>query len=70
MDRLNNFISIGHAVQRACEHPLGNVTQEQRDEFLLEIAPRVAASDVRNETIQQLAMRLAGQDIIKLANRR
>lgn len=65
MDRLNNFISIGHTVQRAYDHPYGDVTKDQRDQFLFEIAPRMASSDVRGETIQQLAMRLAGQDLIK-----
>lgn len=64
MDRLNTFNQVSHAVQRATENPLSGVGLMQKDAYI-RIVPEIAKSDIRNETIQQLAMRLAGQDLIK-----
>lgn len=64
MDKLNSFQQVSHAVQRAVENPLSGVGLMQKDAYI-RIVPEIAKSDVRNETIQQLAIRLVGQDLIK-----
>lgn len=63
MDRLNIFSQVSHTVQRATEHPLSGVGCREKEAYL-RIVPEIARSDVRNETIQQLAMRLVGQNIV------
>ena len=66
MEGLKIIQSIDHAVQRAVVR--GDVDSGQQAQYTNEIRPELIRSDVRQETHQELASRLRGQTIIKVAD--
>ena len=66
MEGLKIIQSIDHAVQRAVI--CGDVDSGQQAQYTNEIRPELIRSDVRQETHQELASRLRGQTIIKVAD--
>ena len=66
MEGLKIIQSIDHTVQRAVMR--GDVNAGQQAQYTNEIRPELIRSDVRHETHEELAARLRGQTIIKVAD--
>lgn len=66
MEGLKIVQSIDHAVQRAVMR--GDADSGQQAQYTNEIRPELIRSDVRHETHEELAARLRGQTIIKVAD--
>lgn len=66
MEGLKIVQSIDHAVQRAVIR--GDIDAAQQAQYTNGIRPELIRSDVRHETHEELAARLRGQTVLKVAD--